>query len=135
MLLNLLPDFFAVLASTDRVAAYQRYFDAHRPLLEAYWQNYVVDPDGPHFLDVVRAALRADRADLRAMLERTDVVALARDAEARCAALLEADVDVQVVLMVGVGVGLDARSKCCASFVLHDLVGRVFLCEGQICAT
>jgi hypothetical protein len=103
MLLNLLPDFFAVLRSSDRVAAYHRYFAAHRRLLESYWHNYVVDPDGPHFLDVVRAALRADRDDLRAMLERADVVALARDAETRCAALLEADVDVQVVVMVGVG--------------------------------
>jgi len=37
------------------------------------------------------------------MLERTDVVALARGAEAQCAALLESDVDVDVILMVGVG--------------------------------
>ena len=34
MLINLLPEFFAVLDSTDRVAAYQRYFAAHRPLLD-----------------------------------------------------------------------------------------------------
>jgi hypothetical protein len=37
------------------------------------------------------------------MLERTDLVSLARDTEQRCAALLAADVDVDVVLMVGVG--------------------------------
>jgi hypothetical protein len=103
MLINLLPDFFAVLESTDRVAAYQRYFTAHRRILEPYWHNYVVDPDGPHFIDVVRATVLADRTDLREMLERTDVVALARAAEERCAALLEQDVDVDVVLMVGVG--------------------------------
>jgi hypothetical protein len=103
MLINLLPDFFAVLNSTDRVAAYQRYFTAHRRLLESYWQNYVVDPDGPHFSDVARATVLADRTDLRAMLERTDVVALARAAEQQCAQLLEQDVDVDVVLMVGVG--------------------------------
>ena len=103
MLINLLPDFFAVLASTDPAAAYQRYFAAHRRLLEAYWTNYVVDPHGPHFQDVVAASVHADRSDLRGMLERTDVVALARDAEQRCAALLAADVDVDVVLMVGVG--------------------------------
>src|SRR6476660_1963209 len=42
MLINLLPDFFAVLDSTDRVAAYQRYFEAHRRVLEPYWHNYVV---------------------------------------------------------------------------------------------
>src|SRR3954454_23103312 len=69
MLINLLPDFFAVLDSTDRVAAYQRYFEAHRSILEPYWQNYVVDPDGPHFGDVVRATALADRSDLREMLE------------------------------------------------------------------
>jgi hypothetical protein len=103
MLINLLPDFFAVLDSTDRVAAYQRYFDNNRRLLEPYWHNYVVDPDGPHFMDVVRATALADRADLREMLERTDVVTLARSTEQRCARLLEQDVDVDVVLMIGVG--------------------------------
>jgi hypothetical protein len=103
MLINLLPDFFAVLASTDRVAAYRRYYEAHRRLLEPYWHNYVVDPDGPHFLDVVRGTALADRTDLREMLERTDVVALARTTEQRCAQLLEQDVDVDVVLMDGVG--------------------------------
>jgi hypothetical protein len=103
MLINLLPDFFAVLNSTDRAAAYQRYFAAHRPLLSAYWQNYVIEPDGPHFEDVVRSTVQADRADLRALLERTDVVTLARDTELRCRELLEPDVDVDVVLMVGVG--------------------------------
>src|SRR5215211_3853403 len=84
MLINLLPDFFAVLDSTDRVAAYQRYFEAHRRILEPYWHNYVVDPDGPHFGDVIRATALADRSDLREMLERTDVVALARSTEQRC---------------------------------------------------
>jgi hypothetical protein len=103
MLINLLPDFFAVLNSTDRAAAYHRYFASHRSLLEAYWHNYVIDPDGPHFEDVVRATVQADRSDLRAALERTDVVSLARDAEHGCRELLEADVDVDVVLMVGVG--------------------------------
>jgi hypothetical protein len=103
MLINLLPDFFAVLNSTDRVAAYQRYFQAHRRILEQYWQNYVVDPDGPHFGDVVRSTALADRTDLYEMLERTDVVALARATEERCARLLDQDVDVDIVLMVGVG--------------------------------
>ena len=103
MLINLLPDFLAVLSSTDPLAAYQRYFAAHRRLLEAYWHNYVVDPDGPHFLDIARATVTADRADLRTMLERTDVISLARRTEAHCARLLDADVDVDVVLMVGVG--------------------------------
>ncbi len=103
MLINLLPDFFAVLDSADRVAAYEHYFQTHRRILEPYWQNYVVDPEGPHFADVVRSTALANRADLREVLERTDVVALARVTAERCAQLLEQDVDVDVVLMVGVG--------------------------------
>jgi hypothetical protein len=103
MLINLLPDFFAVLNSSDRVAAYHRYFDTHRRLLEAYWHNYVLDPDGPHFQDVVQLAALADRSDLRAMLDRTDVVSLARATEELCASLLATDIDLDVVLMVGVG--------------------------------
>ncbi len=103
MLINLLPDFFSVLNSTDRAAAYQRYFTANRPLLDAYWHNYVIDPDTPHFDGIVRQALGADRADLRATLERVDVVTLARATEQQCRELLQADVDVDVVLMVGVG--------------------------------
>ncbi len=103
MLINLLPDFFAVLNSTDRIAAYHRYFDTHRSLLEAYWVNYVVDPDSPHFAEVARSAALAGRTDLRTMLERMDVVTLARNAEDQCRALLEMDSDVDVVLMVGVG--------------------------------
>lgn len=103
MLINLLPDFFAVLNSTDRVAAYQRYFQAHRQVLEPYWQNYVVDPDGPHFADVIRSTVLADRTDLREMLDRTDIVTLARMTEQSCAKLLEQDVDIDIVLMVGVG--------------------------------
>jgi hypothetical protein len=103
MLINLLPDFFAVLNSSDRVSAYQRYFQAHRRLLEPYWHNYVVDPDGPHFGDVVRATALANRADLQDMLERTDVVSLARATEQQTARLLEQDVDTDILLMVGVG--------------------------------
>ena len=103
MLINLLPDFFAILDSTDRNAAYRTYFETHRRLLQAYWHNYVIDPDSPHFLDVVRSTVTADRSDLRAMLERTDVVSLARETEARVRELLRVDADYDVVLMVGVG--------------------------------
>jgi hypothetical protein len=103
MLINLLPDFFSALQSSDPVASYQHYFEVHRRILDAYWHNYVVDPDGPHFLDVVNSVVSAGRADLRAMLERTDVVSLARATEEQCATLLDTDVDVDVVLMVGVG--------------------------------
>lgn len=103
MLINLLPDFLAVLDSPDRLAAYQRYFAAQRQILEPYWHNYVIDPDSPHFQDIVRATLAADRTDLRNMLERTDVVALARNTEQACRELLDIDTDIDIVLMVGVG--------------------------------
>jgi hypothetical protein len=103
MLINLLPDFFAVLQSTDPVAAYLRYFETHRSILGAYWHNYVIEPSGPHFQEVVRDTVRADRSDLRAMLERTDVVALARATEEQCSLLFEVDSNIDVVLMAGVG--------------------------------
>ena len=103
MLINLIPDFFALLDSTDPVAAYRRYYSSHLRVLEPYWRNYVLDPDTSHFDDVARSVMRADRRDLRAMLERTDVVSLARETEYRCGALLELDSDIDVVLMVGLG--------------------------------
>src|SRR6185437_6969073 len=103
MLINLLPDFFAILDSTDRLAAYQRYFATHRKILEPYWHNYVIDPDSPHFADIVRSTVSASRADLNAMLDRTDIPALARSTEQQCRELLAMDCDVDVVLMVGVG--------------------------------
>ncbi len=103
MLINLLPDFFAVLNSTDRIAAYHRYFDNHRNILQAYWTNYVLDPEGPHFADVARSAALAGRGDLRTMLERIDVVSLARNTEEQCMALLDIDSDIDIILMVGVG--------------------------------
>lgn len=103
MLINLIPDFLEVLESADRVSAYHRYVEQHRPLLHAYWHNYVVDPEGAHYTDVVRGAMQADYADLDAMLRRVDLVTLARSTELRCRELLDPDVDVDVVLMVGVG--------------------------------
>lgn len=103
MLINLIPDFFALLDSSDPSAAYRRYYSSHLRILEPYWRNYVLDPDTSHFDEVALSVLRADRHDLSAMLERTDVVSLARETELRCTALLEPDADIDVVLMVGVG--------------------------------
>jgi len=103
MLINLLPDFLAIQKSSDPAAAYIRYFESHQAILEAYWENYVIAPDSPHFAEVTSATAHADHSDLRTMLERTDVVSLARMAEAESCELLEADVDIDVVLMVGVG--------------------------------
>ena len=103
MLINLLPDFFAALQSSDPEAAYHRYLEEHRDLLDAYWHNYVIEPTGPQFEEVVRDTVRADRSDLHAMLRRTDVAGLARTTTEQCAELLELDSDVDVLLMVGVG--------------------------------
>ena len=103
MIINLLPDFLAVLNSADRVDAYHAYFDRHRSLLTAYWDNYVVEPQGPHFDEVIRSTVEANRDDLLALLDSTDVVTLAERARSQVAALLSPDVDFDVVLMVGVG--------------------------------
>lgn len=121
MLINLLPDFFAILDSTDRIAAYRHYFERHRRLLQAYWHNYVIDPDSPHFVDVVRSTVLADRSDLRGMLERTDLVSLVRDSESQCRELLGVDADYDVVLMVGVGAAN-------AGELVVDSRGVAFLC-------
>ena len=127
MLINLLPDFVAILDSTDRIAAYRSYFERHRRVLQAYWHNYVIDPDSPHFVDVVRSTVLADRSDLRAILERNDVVSLVRDAESQCRELLGIDSDYDVVLMVGVGAAnageLVVRSRGIAFLCLEHFTG------------
>ena len=58
MLINLVPECLAALQSADPVAAYHRYLDTHRALLSAYWHNYVIEPSGPHFLEIVRDTVR-----------------------------------------------------------------------------
>ncbi|MEN9790788.1 MAG: hypothetical protein RLZZ63_446 [Gemmatimonadota bacterium] len=103
MLINLVPECLAALQSADPVAAYHRYLDTHRALLGAYWHNYVIEPSGPHFLEIVRDTVRADRNDLYTLLERTDVAALAARTEAACVEAFEIDSRIDVVLMVGVG--------------------------------
>src|SRR5688500_13454657 len=103
MLINLLPNLFAVYYSTDHGAVYLLYIKNHRRFQEAYLHNYVLDPAGPHFMEVVRSAALASRVDLRTMLERIDVVSLARNTEEQCRALLDIDTDIDVYLMVGVG--------------------------------
>src|SRR5216110_850598 len=103
MLVNLVPEFLATLAAPDPSAAYHEYLDRHRPLLSAYWQNYVLDPASPHAEPIIETALRADRSDLRRLLDDVDVVASAEDALRRSLELLEADCPVDLYLMVGVG--------------------------------
>lgn len=103
MLINLLPDFFAVLDAPDREVAYQQYHDSYRPILDAYWRNYVLDPDSPHAGEVVRSALSADRHDLSALLASTDVAQIVEDAAARAHDALQIDRPVDCYLMVGMG--------------------------------
>lgn len=103
MLINLVPDFLAVIDAADPGSAYDAYFAAHERILRAYWHNYVIEPEGTAFRDVVRATATAPRDDLRAMLETTDIVGIAHRTERQCRDLLASDVDVDVVLMVGVG--------------------------------
>jgi hypothetical protein len=103
MLINLVPDFLAVLEAEDRFAAYLEYFERHRELLTAYWDNYVLEPSGPHFEEVVRNTVAADRSDLLALLGNADLVGLARQTEEKVRTLLDVDVAYDIVLMVGVG--------------------------------
>src|SRR6266576_1682124 len=103
MLVNLVPEFLATLAAPDPTAAYHEYLDRHRPVLSAYWQNYVLDPSSPHAEPIIETALRADRSDLRRLLEDVDVVAIVEEALRRSLERLEADCPVDLYLMVGVG--------------------------------
>jgi hypothetical protein len=103
VLINLLPDFLAVLDASDREAAYRQYRDNHRPILDAYWRNYVLDPDTPHADEIVSAALRADRSDLYALAASTDLVQLAEEAITRAEELMGIDAPTDAYLMVGLG--------------------------------
>src|SRR5256885_5110161 len=103
MLVNLVPEFLAVLAAPDPPAAYHEYLDRHGPVLGSYWHNYVLDPSSPHAEQVIAAALRADRADLKRLLADVDVVSIAEDALQRALDRFEADCPVDLYLMVGVG--------------------------------
>src|SRR5256886_1676306 len=103
MLVNLVPEFLAVLAAPDPPAAYHDYLERHKPVLQGYWHNYVLDPTSPHAERVIAAALRAERADLERLLDDVDVAAIADDALRRALEQFEADCPVDLSLMVGVG--------------------------------
>ena len=103
MLVNLIPDFFAAHAAPDPVAAYHAYIGRHRPVLDGYWHNYVLDLDSPHVEQIIRETMQADRSDLRRLLEDVDVSEIAEDALRRTLDVLEADCPVDLYLTVGVG--------------------------------
>lgn len=103
MLVNLIPEFLAALAASDPLETYLRYLDGHRPVLAAYWHNYVLDLDSPHAGEVMRRALTAERRDLESLLTSVDVGAVAEETLARCEIQLEIDRPTDVYLMIGVG--------------------------------
>jgi hypothetical protein len=103
MLVNLVPEFFAAHAAPDPIAAYHVYLDRHRPVLESYWHNYVLDLDSPHVERVVHDVVAADRTDLRRLLEDVNVLEIAEDALWRALETLDADCPVDLYLTVGVG--------------------------------
>ena len=103
MLVNLVPEFLSALDARDPVAAYHRYLETHRPVLGAYWRNYVLDLESPHAEEVVRRTVAADRRDLRRLLATVDVIGVAEDTLRACEGALEADCPVDLYVMVGVG--------------------------------
>jgi hypothetical protein len=103
VLINLLPDFLDILSQSDPEAAYHRFLDAHRPLLAAYWSNYVLDLESPHAAEVIAATVRADRSDLFALLDQVDVARIVEDALRRAEEVLEVDRPTDCLLMVGMG--------------------------------
>jgi hypothetical protein len=129
VLINLLPDFFAVLEAADREAAYRQYRESHRPILDAYWRNYVLDPDTPHADTIVSSTLKADRSDLYGLAATVDVVQLADEAIARAEELLGIDRPTDTYLMVGLG-GANAGElvvggRGVAFICLEHFTGRV----------
>jgi hypothetical protein len=103
VLINLLPEFFAVLDADNPEAAYDRYREAHRPVLDAYWRNYVLDPDGPHADEVIARSLSAQRDDLYTLARDVNVERVAEEAIARAEELLGIDRPTDCYLMVGMG--------------------------------
>jgi hypothetical protein len=128
-LINLLPDFLAVLDAHDRDTAYHQYREAHRPILDAYWRNYVLDPDSPHADEIIAHALRADHSDLPTLAQSTDLVQLAEEAVAAAERVLHLDRPTDIYLMVGLG-GANAGElvvggRGVAFICLEHFTGRV----------
>lgn len=129
MLINLLPDFLDILAQSDPEAAYFRFLEAHRPILASYWNNYVLDLDSPHAMEVVKATVAADRSDLHAVLDQVDVARVVEDALQRAEDALEVDRPTDCLLMVGVGAAnageLVVNGRGIAFICIEHFTGRV----------
>ena len=128
MLINLVPEFLAILQAADREAAFEQYLTAHRAVLAAYWHNYVLDLESPQAPAVIGHALAADRADLRELLETTDVEGIVEDAIAQSEDLLKVDRPTDVYLMVGMGAAnageLVVAGRGVAFICLEHFTGR-----------
>jgi hypothetical protein len=103
VLINLLPEFLAVLEASDREKAYTRYLDNHRAVLQSYWHNYVMDLDSPPAGEIIAQALAADRSDLWALIASVDVVEIVEEALARSHETLGVDRPLDCYIMVGMG--------------------------------
>jgi hypothetical protein len=103
VLINLLPEFLAVLEASDREKAYYKYLENHRAVLQAYWHNYVMDLDSPPAAEIISQAMNADRSDLWALIASVDVVEIVEQALARAEEVLGVDRPVDCYVMVGMG--------------------------------
>jgi hypothetical protein len=121
MLIDLIPEFLGALAARDPLQAYQCYLADHRPILSAYWHNYVIDLDSPHAESVMLRALAAQRRDLELLLERVDLGATAEETSKRCHEVFGIDRPTDIYLMVGVGAAN-------AGELVVNGQGSVFIC-------
>jgi hypothetical protein len=103
VLINLIPEFLALLDSSDPESGFRRYLDHHRPALTAYWHNYVLDLDSPPAQAVIRHALAANRSDLIALLAAVNVEQVVEEAITQAETILEIDRPTDCYLMVGMG--------------------------------
>lgn len=103
MIINLVPEFLAVLAAPDRGRAYREYLDRHHPVLASYWHNYVLDLDSPAAADVIGTTIAADRRDLQRLVASVDLERVATESLDKAAAVLELDQELDLYLTVGVG--------------------------------
>ncbi len=103
VLINLIPEFLSLLASADPESGFRQYLDHHRPVLTAYWHNYVLDLDSPPAQAVIRHALAANRGDLAALLAAVNVEQVVEEAMAQAEAALDIDRPTDCYLMVGMG--------------------------------
>ncbi|MSR02577.1 MAG: hypothetical protein EXR94_07540 [Gemmatimonadetes bacterium] len=129
MLINLLPDFLDILASSNREAAYYRYLESHRAILSAYWGNYVLDLESPHAAEVIATTLRADRTDLKALLQTVKISQQVEETIERATDALGIDRPTDVYLMVGVGAAnageLVVNGRGAAFICVEHFTGKV----------